>query len=1187
MKLYLEILLSLFLIFFAENIFSQIQLKIISPGTNQESGFLVHESRPTFNWQKVPQAKGYSVYVAEKENEFYKLIYNSSKHNAISDTFFVAPNNLLKPNTFYRWNVKAILYSGKSVFSSTLYFKTSNNLKTLSTKPIETENNLNSRNDYSEPGLLISKPMFIVSWQKDKRKLTNVYLAKKIGKKFRLIWKSGKIPPSKSSIEIPAKFLSDKSFFRWNMKIVDAKRRTTYTKPQYFHTDFSTEKMPEIKLTPAELISPGTNDEYGTPVEPNHIILKFNSSSDSTKNIISVYEIIGTKEKLIFTSDTLIGKTLSYRLKNDLLENKKLYFWQIKSIAGKDNFVLSDKLFFRTEKKPELPLIIKPHNFAKEDIFLEMKYAGIVKKTIYAIYENGIVYLPVSEILASLEVDSKFDYQKNILSAKNIFTKKNLLIDINKNKIEFADSTFEYSKYKSHKTDFDIYFPSEFFSDVLNIETRVDMGNLVVLVNSEQPLPVLNRKLRESKYGLINLHQQAANSRIDFDRQQKYFNFGFFDYQLSHTINKLSSPNGFFSFGGGGEVLGGDFQLNTNGNFQNSKFSENRSSARWQYVFRKNKFISSFSAGTLDFDGLQYTTFDGISITNSPVEPRTNFGKIKIIDQAEPNYTIELYMNNQLIDIAKSDAVGNFSFDLPLNYGTTLVKLKYFGPFGEYYERIKVYQTPLLLLQEEEFNYAINVGRQNITRFNLKNFTAAYGFTNWLTTKFGFEHLEVPNQKAVIYNSTSARLYDNYFANFSFSPNNFYGINLDALFASQIAFDFSYDKFLKQGFFNQSNIDNKISAHLFYPILINGFQINAQSFYSLTSSKSNKINDFSLGVSSTFSYINPSVNYHLVHVNSNNIFAKNDNIDLGINWSLNFLQQHIQFIRGSLLTSRYYYNLTKSKNENWTIAFSTNLTENGRFQISYTNNFLTKFKLTQLNLVFYFPTAQYSTSISRETFSNSLIGSIGYNMQDKNLTFYNRNQVGRAGAVIRLFIDENNNNIFDANEETVKNAKIDISVADIKYLDNGFIIAHDLIPYTVYDFQIREESIKNPLLISKQKIYSFVTEPNTFKPINIPLHIAGEISGKVYRIINNNKIPIAGLKIHIKNLTTNDDISFNTFSDGSYYFFGLIPSKYEIYADEEQLKSIGLEQTNKEINFEIKSKSYGDSIDNLDIILVN
>ena len=76
-------------------------------------------------------------------------------------------------------------------------------------------------------------------------------------------------------------------------------------------------------------------------------------------------------------------------------------------------------------------------------------------------------------------------------------------------------------------------------------------------------------------------------------------------------------------------------------------------------------------------------------------------------------------------------------------------------------------------------------------------------------------------------------------------------------------------------------------------------------------------------------------------------------------------------------------------------------------------------------------------------------------------------------------------------------------------------------------------------------------------------------------------------KIHIKNLATNEDISLNTFSDGSYYFFGLIPSKYEIYADEEQLKSIGLEQTNKEVNFEIKSKSYGDSIDNLDIILVN
>lgn len=1171
----------------AEVAFSQIELKLIYPGTISESNLLVNDSQPIFKWDKIPQAQAYSVYIAEKEENFYKLIFNSSKHNAITDTTFIPPNNLLKPNTFYRWNVKAILFSGKSIFSKTFYFKTSDKLTSdvkqnivVDTKP--SFDNLQTENDE-----LINKPFFSVSWDKDKRKSTNFYLAKKIGSKYKLIWKSDKIPSNKFSVEVPPKFLTDKSQFKWNMKIVDSKRRTTYTKPKFFYTNFMAKSKTPETITPAKLISPGTIAESGATINPENIVLKFITDSDSTKSIIQIYELNGSNEKLFFTSDTLYGKTIDYSLKKNFLLHDKYYFWQVKSFSDKQNYLLSEKLFFKTEKKVDLQLPAKPKHFEKEEIFLEMKYAGVVSKTINAIFENSIVYLPVSEILFSLEVDSKFDFQKKVLYAKNIFINKSLQVDILNNKINFADSVWSLSDYKIQQTDFDVYLPQEFFSKVLNIEARVDLNNLTLQINSEEPLPILSRKQREGKYGLVHSTQQTTPTKIDFNREQKYFNFGFLDYQLSHTINKYTSPNGYYSFSGGGEIFGGDFQLNTSGNFRNSTFAENRSTARWQYVFKKNKYISAFAAGTLDFDGLQYTTFDGISITNSPIEPRTNFGRIKVLDHAEPNFTVELYLNNQLIDVTKTDALGNFSFNLPLNYGTTLAKLKFYGPFGEYYEKTKVYQTPLLMLQESEFNYNINVGKQNLSRYNLKNFTAAYGITDWITTKIGFEHLEIPNQKAVIYNSTSLRLFDNYFTNFSFSPEKFYSINLDALFASQVAFDFGFEKYQRQEFYNPANINDKISAHLFYPLFIGGFQLNAQSFYSFTTSKNNEINDFSIGMSSNFSYFSPSINYHMMHVNSNDITTNNDNIDLGFNWSMNFLQRYFSFIRGSILTSRVYYNLTKSKTENLSVSLSSNLTENGRVQISYTNNFINKFSFTQLNIVFYFPQTQFSTSISKESFSNSLIGSIGYNIPNKNITLYNRNQVGRSGVVIRLFIDENNNGLFDNNEETIKNAKIDIPVADVKYMDNGLIIAHDLNPYTVYDFQIREESLKNPLLISKQKTYSFVTEPNSFKPINIPLHIAGEISGKVFRLMNKVKIPLAGLKIHIKNLDTNESISLNTFSDGSYYYFGLFPSRYLIFADEEQLKSIGLKQVEKEIKFEIQSKSSGDAIENLDILLTN
>jgi len=1175
----------LFLCLVTGNVFSQIELKLLSPGTETESNFRVTEEPVILHWQKIPQAKSYSVYIAEKENEFYKLLFNSSK-NAITDSFFIAPQNLIRDNSSYRWNVKAILYSGKTVLSKDLYFATGVLKESIISNQSKIPEVIQSGKEQIEPGILVTRPAFNISWSKDKRKSTNIYVAKKIGNNYKLIWKSPQIPSNKYSFEIPAKFLSDKSFFRWNAKIVDSRGRKSYSKLNFFHTDFSIKQSTKkSEQLPAKLISPGTTSETVSIVEADNIVLKF--ISDSAKNIISVFEISGAEEIKIFVSDTIAGNSINYQLPKNIIKDGKLYYWSVNSVWSDKKSLTSDKFFFKTQKKIISPAISKPSRKEKEEIFLELKYSGVVAKTINAIYEDGIVYLPLSEIFTNLEIDSKFELRTKTLTARNVVSNKSLIMDINKAKIVYGDSSYSLKDYKYFQTDFDLYFPADFFDEVIDIQARVDMSNLIVQLNSDQPLPILGRKLREGKYGLIHSTEQTQSDKVDFERVQKYLNFGFVDYQLSHTINKHTSPNGYYNLGGGGEIFGGDVEIRTRGNLSENKLGEFRTDARWQYVFKKNKYISAFSAGTLNFEGLQYTTFDGISITNSPIEPRTNFGKIKILDRTEPNYTVELYLNNQLIDVAKSDAIGNFSFDLPLNYGTTMAKLKYFGPFGEYFEKMKVYQTPLLLLQKDELRYDINVGRQNLTRYNLKSFITGYGITDWLTSKIGFEHLEAPKQKAVVYNSTSARLFDNYFANFSFSPNNFYNFNLDALFASQIAFDLSFDKFFRQGFFNQSSAQQKISAHLFYPVFIKYFQLNAQSFYSYTSSKGNEINDFSIGANTTFSYFSPSINYHLVHVNSGGLQIKNDNVDFGFNWSLNFLQQYFNFIRGSILTSRFYYNLTKAKSDNYSIALSSNIGESGRFQISYSKNLTNNFSMSQLSLVFYFQSAQFSSSISTETFSNSLIGSIGYDFPTRNFTFYNRNQVGRSGAAIRFYIDRNSNGIFDKDEEIIKNAKINISVADIKYSDNGMITVYDLNPYTNYEFQIREESIKNPLLISEQKTYSFMTEPNSFKSIDIPFYIASEISGKVFRVLNNVKIPIAGLKIHLRNSLTSETISLNTFADGSYYYFGLIPGKYKIYADEEQLKSIGLMQTKKDIEFVIESKANGDMVENLDIILSN
>lgn len=1152
--------------------FAQQELRLITPGSSKPDKVNFIGSDILFTWHKLANAANYTIMIAEKKNDSYKLIYTSSASELKNDTIFNPPSGLLKNSSKYRWNVKATLENGKVIFSDLFYFSFIQS-KIPGNKIKNDDNKLDLYNSPKEPGIKINNPNLIIPINLSASyKFLKIYLAKKIKGKFKLIYKSPKISPGVKEHKIPEQYLSDNSLFRWNMKRVNKRGKFYFTKANYFHTDYSKSAAKEqVKsIIPVEIISPGSKQKNEFLIETETPKFQWKILDSSSSSSLIIFELENKKEKIIYSSDILPKKTNKFQIPKGILKTGKSYGWKIKSIDSIDSEVYSSALYFRYEEKKDVFIPPKIIPKEKEEIFLALKYAGLVNKTINAIYENGIVFLPVSEIFSNVEVDTKYDKKSQKLVAKNIFKQKTLVIDLANKKIEFGDSAYSLSSYKFHSTDFDLFFPTELFKSVTGIDTQVDLSNLIVTINSTESLPILNRKLREEKYGFVFVNRTSFDKKyIDYKRNQKLADFGILDYELSHNINKYSLPSTFYMLGAGGEFMGGDIQIQTRGNFRESKFGEKRTEAKWEYVFEKNSYISSFSAGTLDFEGLQHTTFDGISITNNPIEPRTEFGKIKITDSGNPNSTIELYLNNQLIDVVKSDATGNFSFDLPLNYGTSLVKLKFFGTFGEYQEKTKLYQIPILLLQENEFNYNLDIGKQNISRKDLRSFNIAYGITNWLTNRIGIEHLNLDNQKPVVYNTTSARLFDSYFANFSFSPTNFYSFNVDAMLPSQLAFDFEFSRYLCNGFFNQANLTGKISAHIFYPIQFTGSQINIQSFYSYSKTKTNDINDLTFGVSSYLSYFSPSINYHLVNVETNNLYFRNSTIDAGFNWSLNFLHYYLDFMRGSILTSRFYYNISRSKSESYSISFSTNLLESGRLQISHTENLINSYSLTQLNILFYFPFTQFSTSLSKETFSNSIIGSANYNFKSNEINLFNRQQIGRAGAIIRLYIDDNNNGVYDQKESLIKDGKVDISISETKYFSNGLIVAYDLNPYTAYQIKIREESIKNPMLVPRKKTFTFITEPNSFKEINIPFYIAGEVGGKVFRKVNKNIIPLAGLKIHITNIMTGESNTVTTFSDGSFYYFGLLPGKYKVIPDKEQLSSINVKLSKDDYEFEI------------------
>ena len=103
---------------------------------------------------------------------------------------------------------------------------------------------------------------------------------------------------------------------------------------------------------------------------------------------------------------------------------------------------------------------------------------------------------------------------------------------------------------------------------------------------------------------------------------------------------------------------------------------------------------------------------------------------------------MELYVNNVLVDYKKADASGFFTFEVPLVYGNTSVKLQFYGPWGEERSKEKNISIPFNFLPVGEFEYRVSAGIVEdslSSSFSRANFD--FGVTRFLTIGGGVEYL--------------------------------------------------------------------------------------------------------------------------------------------------------------------------------------------------------------------------------------------------------------------------------------------------------------------------------------------------------------------------------------------------------------------------------------------------------------
>lgn len=834
-----------------------------------------------------------------------------------------------------------------------------------------------------------------------------------------------------------------------------------------------------------------------------------------------------------------------------------------------------------------------------EEVFLSFNYKNLFNKVIIAQYENGTFYLPVSEIFTSLKIPHEVDLNPPVITGSFLDVDNTFTLDFQSYTAQLdSEGSFSIGASDMKVGELDFFVTPELLQKVFGLNFTVDFNNLLLQLETENTMPVLaefeRAQERDSK---ARYSFQTDYYPLEFNRDRKMLSGGFLDYSLSANLNEDINIY-TYNLDLGTELLGGDLQGNAFGNATSSTSNFITNNLRWRYVWRENNKLTQFYLGQTVSDGLINRNFVGIRATNEPIEPRYIYDQFEVEGDALPGSEVELYFNDALYDYQEITQNGQYRFLAPLTYGSSRLRLRIYDPAGGVREQTRRIQVPFNYLPTGELNYHINAGRVDnpifgsTQRSNILQGDVAYGISNWLTQKVGVEYLdEFSDQTPLFYSTTSARLLEQYLVSFDVAPTAFYRASASAIYASSASWDVEYSYYDNSGIYNILGNDHEIFGNIFLPFSLFNRPSNIRLVGNHSITPSTSRTRYSVDLNTRMDRLNLRFRYS---DNQSGPFVLQPSLGSELSTSATYFVSRSaklpRAMQGMFLRGELSYNPNLTELNQIDLQVSRSIFENGRIQASASRNFIGNFNLLSLGLTIDFK-ATRTTSTARSTrngasFSQNVLGSIGFDDQNKKVIFANRQQVGRSATSVRLFVDNNNSGFYDEGDEIVEENAVRIGRSGVTNLGrDGIVHISQLQSYNRINMEINRSAIENPLLIPELEKFSLVTDPNRYKPIDIPFYRSGVISGIVVRQIGSAEEPQSGLRLYLSNENDNFQKELRTFNDGSFYAYEIPPGKYNLSIDKNQLEFLNSVSEPDTLEVIVEAKADGDFVENLNFII--
>jgi hypothetical protein len=842
-------------------------------------------------------------------------------------------------------------------------------------------------------------------------------------------------------------------------------------------------------------------------------------------------------------------------------------------------FFLPARGFANGEPDPVLPY---------DEILVFMNVQGVGNVQVQAAIRNEMAYLAITDVFDFLKIRNIPSNGLDSVSGFFITQQAVFVIDKIHNRIEYQGKKIDLAPDAFIRTATTLYLRSDYFGQVFGLQCKFNFRSLSIILSTVLELPVIREMRQEAMRN--NLGRLKGENRADTTILRSYplFKFGMADWSAINTQDvQQKTTDTRLNLSLGAVVAGGETDVSLNYH-NNMPFNERQQYYQWRFVDNDNTVLKQVMAGKIYTPSISsiYSPVVGVQFTNAPAIYRRSFGTYTLTYYTEAGWIAELYVNNTLVDYSKADVTGLATFQVPLVYGNSMVKIRFYSPWGEERTSEQNIQIPFNFLPLHEFQYTASAGIvEDTLNSKFGRIEANYGLSNHLTVGTGMEYLSsVTSGKSMPFLEASLRLS----SNLLFSGEYVYGVRSKFIgnyhLKSDLQIELDYTRY-KEG---QTAINNTFKeerkAIISFPFRRKKFTLFSKlSVYQIVLPNSK------YGTNLKYTTVEGLLSGVIFGVNTN-LTTYGLLTDQSSPYVYSNLSTAFRLPGKIIFTPQVQYEYARLKIIDLRAEMGKYINSRGYLNAYYENNYKAGFQSVGIGLRYDFSFAIGGLSVTRGNHGSgnmvqSASGGMVYDDVRHRASLNNRNNVGKGAITVIAYLDMNGNGQRDYNEPTVSGVGVSVNGGRVKYnKSDKSIEVTDLEAYANYTVKLTE-SFENIAWHIRNKTISIAIDPNQFKVVEVPVNIVNEVAGMVYLKEDSIQKPLSRIKVSFyrKDFTLAGEII--TESDGSFNFSGLAPGSYTAQINAAQMQKLHLKGLPWSLPFTITVNKNGDFVDGLRFIL--